>query len=45
VVAYGTLLPTVTSKSDWFNGHPSPSNLNLAYFYGTDALINSITFP
>ena len=45
VVAYGSLLPTVTSKSAWFNGHPSPANLNLAYFYGTDALIDSITFP
>jgi hypothetical protein len=45
VVAYGTLLPTVTAKSGWFNGHPSPANLNLAYFYGTDSLIDSITFP
>jgi len=35
----------VTSKSFWFNGHPSPANLNLAYFGGTDALIDSIRFP
>jgi hypothetical protein len=45
VVAYGSLLPTVTAKSDWFNGHPSPVNLNLAYFFGADALVNSIVFP
>ncbi len=45
VAGYGNLLPTVTSKSFWFNGHPSPANLNLAYFGGTDALIDSIRFP
>jgi len=45
VVADGNLLPTVTSKSTYFNGHPSPANLWLAYFYGTDSLMDSITFP
>jgi hypothetical protein len=45
VVAYGSLLPTVTASSDWFNGHPSPANLNLAYFFGADSLVNSIVFP
>lgn len=45
VVAYGSLLPPVTAKSTFFNGHPSPANLNLAYFGGADALVNSIVFP
>lgn len=45
VVGYGSLLPPVTSSSSYFNGHPSPADVNLAYFYGTDGLINSITFP
>jgi len=45
VIAEGNLLPTVTSKSNNFNGHPSPANLTLAYFGGTDALMDSITFP
>lgn len=45
VIADGNLLPTVTSKSNIFNGHPSPANLILAYFYGTDSLMDSITFP
>lgn len=45
VLAYGSLLPPVTPSSQYFNGHPSPADVNLAYFYGTDSLINSITFP
>jgi len=45
VVAYGSLLAPVTAKSPYFNGHPSPADVNLAYFYGTDSLINSITYP
>jgi hypothetical protein len=45
VLAEGPLLPPVTSSSPNFNGHPSPSDLGLAYFYGTDLLINSIVFP
>jgi predicted amidophosphoribosyltransferase len=45
VVAYGALLSRVTASSQFFDGHPSPANLNLAYFYGADSLINSIEFP
>ncbi len=45
VVAYGSLLPTVTARSELFNGHPSPANVFLAYFFGADSLVNSIVFP
>jgi hypothetical protein len=40
----GTLLPTVTSNSPYFNDHPSPAGTNLAYFSG-DFIMNRITFP
>jgi len=45
VVAYGGLLPTVNTSSQYFNDHPSPANLYLAYFYGADSLMDSIVFP
>jgi hypothetical protein len=40
----GSLLPTVTPRSMYFNGHPSPAGTNLAYFDG-DFIINRIGFP
>lgn len=45
VVADGKLLPTVNSSSPFFNNHPSPANLYMAYFYGTDTLLDSVQFP
>ena len=45
VLAEGPLLPTVNSSSPFFDYHPSPANLYMAYFYGTDLLLNSIVFP
>jgi hypothetical protein len=40
----GALLPTVTAKSQYFNGHPSPAGTNMAYFAG-DFIVNRIAFP
>jgi hypothetical protein len=40
----GSLLPTVTANSMYFDGHPSPAGTNLAYFDG-DFIINRIGFP
>jgi RNA polymerase subunit RPABC4/transcription elongation factor Spt4 len=40
----GALLPTVTSNSQYFNGHPSPAGTNMAYFAG-DFIVNRIGFP
>jgi hypothetical protein len=44
VLEDGTLLPTVTSSSPFFNGHPSPAGVNMAYGVG-DFIVNRITFP
>jgi hypothetical protein len=44
VQVVGTLLPTVDSKSPFFDGHPSPAGTNLAYFVG-DFIVNRIGFP
>jgi len=43
VVAVGALLPNVTPSSSFWNGHPSPANLNVAFV--ADETVNSITFP
>jgi hypothetical protein len=40
----GTLLPAVTSSSNFFNGHPSPAGTNMAYLAG-DFIVNRIGFP
>jgi hypothetical protein len=40
----GSLLPTVTASSKYFDGHPSPAGTNLAYFDG-DFIVNRIGFP
>jgi hypothetical protein len=45
VLVIGPLLPTVNTSSEFFNDHPSPANVYLAYFYGTDSLLNSVVFP
>jgi hypothetical protein len=45
VLTYGPLLPSVTPSSTlYWNGHPSPANLNMAYF-GGDSILNSVLFP
>jgi hypothetical protein len=44
-VALGPLLPIVNDKSQFFNAHPSPANTYIAYFYGTDSLLDSVQFP
>jgi hypothetical protein len=44
VQVVGTLLPTVDSKSPFFNGHPSPAGTNMAYALG-DFIVNRIGFP
>lgn len=45
VVTVGPLLPTVNTSSKFFNNHPSPANVFIAYYYGTDTLMDSIQFP
>jgi hypothetical protein len=44
VQVVGTLVPTVDSKSPFFNGHPSPAGNNMSYFLG-DFIVNRIGFP
>jgi RNA polymerase subunit RPABC4/transcription elongation factor Spt4 len=44
VLEEGALLPTVTSSSPFFNGHPSPARVNMAYGFG-DFIVNRIRFP
>ncbi len=44
VLEEGALLPTVTSNSPFFNGHPSPARVNMAYGFG-DFIVNRISFP
>jgi hypothetical protein len=44
VLEEGALLPTVTSRSPYFNGHPSPAGVNMAYGFG-DFIVNRISFP
>jgi hypothetical protein len=44
VLEEGALLPTVTSSSPFFNGHPSPAGVNMAYGFG-DFIVDRITFP
>lgn len=44
VLEEGALLPTVTSNSSFFNGHPSPARVNMAYGFG-DFIVNRIRFP
>jgi hypothetical protein len=44
VLEEGALLPTVTSTSPFFNGHPSPARVNMAYGFG-DFIVNRIRFP
>ena len=44
VLEEGALLPTVTSRSSFFNGHPSPAGVNMAYGFG-DFIVNRIDFP
>ncbi len=43
VVAVGTLLSDVGPKSIFYNGHPTPAAINIAYV--SDPTINSIQFP
>jgi hypothetical protein len=45
VITLGPLLPIVNTASQFYNAHPSPANVYMAYFYGTDSLLNSIQFP
>jgi hypothetical protein len=45
VVTDGPLLPAVTSNSPFWNGHASPADLFMAYWYGTDVVLKSIVFP
>jgi hypothetical protein len=40
----GALMRTVTSKSPYFDGHPSPARTNMAYGAG-DFIVNRIGFP
>jgi hypothetical protein len=44
VLEEGALLPTVTAHSPFFNGHPSPAGVNMAYGFG-DFIVNRIDFP
>jgi hypothetical protein len=44
VQVVGTLLPTVDSKSPFYDGHASPAGTNLAYAVG-DFIVNRIGFP
>jgi hypothetical protein len=44
VQVVGTLLPTVDSKSPFFNGHASPAGVNLSYAVG-DFIVDRIGFP
>ena len=44
VLEEGALLPRVTSNSPYFNGHPSPARVNMAYGFG-DFIVNRIRFP
>jgi hypothetical protein len=44
VLEEGSLLPRVTSHSPFFNGHPSPARVNMAYGFG-DFIVNRIRFP
>jgi hypothetical protein len=44
VLEEGALLPRVTSSSPFFNGHPSPARVNMAYGFG-DFIVNRIRFP
>jgi hypothetical protein len=44
VLEEGALLPRVTSSSPFFNGHPSPAGVNMAYGVG-DFIVNRIGFP
>jgi hypothetical protein len=43
VVASGELLSRVTPGSTWWDGHPSPAAISVAYL--GDGTVNSITFP
>ncbi len=43
VVAAGPLLPNVLPNSPFWNGHPSPANVGVAY--AADQTVNSIRFP
>ena len=43
VVASGELLSQVTPGSTWWDGHPSPTAISVAYL--ADNTVNSITFP
>ena len=43
VVASGRLLDRVTPGSSWWDGHPSPAAINVAYI--ADGEVNSIVFP
>ena len=40
----GAPLPTVSSNSPFFNGHPSPAGVNMAYGVG-DFIVNRIRIP
>jgi hypothetical protein len=40
----GALLPRVTAKSPFYDGHPSPAGTNMAYGAG-DFIVNGIDFP
>jgi hypothetical protein len=44
VLEEGSLLPTVGSNSPYYNGHPSPAGVNMAYGIG-DFIVNRIRFP
>jgi hypothetical protein len=44
VLEEGALLPTVTTSSPFYDGHPSPAGVNMAYGVG-DFIVNRIGFP
>ncbi len=43
VVASGELLSQVAPGSTWWDGHPSPTAISVAYI--ADSTVNSVTFP
>jgi hypothetical protein len=45
VIAHGSLLGQVGDKSPWWNGHPSPADLNAAYVADGTDVVNSLRWP
>jgi hypothetical protein len=45
VIAHGSFLGQVGDKSPWWDGHPSPADLNAAYVADASEVVNSIRWP